>query len=1533
MEDVLSDYGTQWIRNIQLIKQDLEPLLPTRTQKITRTTINAYTAFLQDQSFLEKDFCFFSSVIPAIVTSTASEDAKGRSIEGHLIAAGGRDTIRNRPRWAIPLCGGEPAHWVLSWVDFSTSRYGLYNSMPQIRSRAWAEPLFILTCEYVLRYVDTPRPNWRGEGWKFVEIAPLPLRQQVDTWSCGLFVLLAIQEFASPGSDVYAEGREVIEVVKQAVMKELLSLPVFQYQKRRHAELLDATSDSLTPQEPGTERDTVSPDPKQRKATNVRRITSFLGTGSGDHNSTPSPSSTSETGPRVTVELKCKTVAATQSIAHFFAASKAQSSRAGSSESSSTVANGPVDHASPPPSEPHDVPCQHLKGPQYTYYIETTQTRSLGGVSIERHAIEARKLFPYKKLPAMKGAPAPSLIKIEIPPDGNAEISEPKWTSAEHRQLDDVLQSFARWIVDFGAHAIRATQCQLHTTNQSGVCDACEQLRHDTGLQQSLQRSSLMQKEHERKLPEDIHQDPLLYALWTRMKDNDLFRCYLELYQYARAGKLIKHEMNESICKVLSDKVRREDSENPKLKHGIRYTEPYLQFSFMMRGRGQFSAQNYVILGEHIPLPNPRTIRALVSKSDDCLQNPDLHYENISLSGDCTKVRQRVTYSSDFGGHILGSTLALDDCIVKEAADIDRVMECICDEQAYAKQTRAILIKVPQPQIPPFIIALLPTTGKDDTKLIHGYHCRILEMAAQVSLPIITFAADGAASELNAQVMMDNKVSSLPPVMYQYPAFGIMLKAPVFKVTGPVVSVSDPEHARKTARNQLQHGTHMASLGRGYLVYRTLIALNEVPNSGLVLSDVQNVDKQDDSAAHRLFHTEALKATTYKGEDAQTNIEEDFLGLHVFLSVFGLLFDSWLNRRMTARDRVLSALRARFFLHIWWTHIKSLSTFYPDLYSTQRSFISAASFKILNRLCDTLVLLVLIYAEYYPNEAFCPWLLGTNLLEHFFGTARSLVPNFSYPELLKLVKLARKSTGATKECTARSGYILDYDDSPLTADELVRARVKLTRPDLKKLVELAASEAKAISSKILRMRVPRSPWELAPINAPTSRKKNRSTKDDTDDIDTTDSDSDLSDEDFDESSDDDSNAGEDNSDTLQDGSISERTEIAAAEVGRLVALSEDLEATREEIESLQVPSGARLNQPLGAASAKDVKPLTKTGTMHRLNARHDPKDEQSETGTAGPILQSEFVGSTTGDVSIASLLALRTRHQEGTKVRSQRIVQIDSKFHAREKTNATHEPSTWDGATPAVSQMAGTLSGARAAKESVVLDSEWALKKYNDSEMAETTKTVVKTLPSSTSKGMSTSKKAIGVTMKEATHRVRVLQQLQGATPRAISTRTMCWTEVLKGVSCKVPLTVVPNVLGRNISTANPLQIGSTVLMKNKSGRIYVGDVLDILKKVSNCYASVTESTDGKGVTNLSLTVYLECNASEIEPDDDDDYYEDEDADQPSPPPVFLCKDQRCGQEGYLHTHARMQDLVYHFGLIRSILKDGDSGKSAPAKK
>ncbi|KAH9947489.1 hypothetical protein B0H21DRAFT_680678, partial [Amylocystis lapponica] len=166
--------------------------------------------------------------------------------------------------------------------------------------------------------------------------------------------------------------------------------------------------------------------------------------------------------------------------------------------------------------------------------------------------------------------------------------------------------------------------------------------------------------------------------------------------------------------------------------------------------------------------------------------------------------------------------------------------------------------------------------------------------------------------------------------------------------------------------------------------------------------DVENVDKQDDGAARRMFHSIALTATTEQTGDS-IGVKEEFVGLFVYLFIFGELIDAWLNRRMTVQDRVLAALRARFFLHIWYTHIKAMAARFPDLYSTKRSFISPASFNIFNRLCDSLVLLVLAYARVYHDYAFCPWVHGTELVEHFFGLARTLLPNFTYAEFLKLV--------------------------------------------------------------------------------------------------------------------------------------------------------------------------------------------------------------------------------------------------------------------------------------------------------------------------------------------------------------------------------------------------------------------------------------------------------------------------------------------------------------------------------------------------
>lgn len=158
-------------------------------------------------------------------------------------------------------------------------------------------------------------------------------------------------------------------------------------------------------------------------------------------------------------------------------------------------------------------------------------------------------------------------------------------------------------------------------------------------------------------------------------------------------------------------------------------------------------------------------------------------------------------------------------------------------------------------------------------------------MSAELKLNVITLSADGAAPELLAQEMMDQEQSTHPPLVYTYDLYGIYLKAPVFD-TGPCISLSDPSHLRKTGRNQLEYGTHTASLGNGFVTQSSLIDLWRVDGSGLVCKDVENVDKQDDGAARRIFHTVALDACTVMKDGVQ-QISEGFLGLFVYLFVLG----------------------------------------------------------------------------------------------------------------------------------------------------------------------------------------------------------------------------------------------------------------------------------------------------------------------------------------------------------------------------------------------------------------------------------------------------------------------------------------------------------------------------------------------------------------------------------------------------------------------------------------------------------------------
>jgi hypothetical protein len=371
----------------------------------------------------------------------------------------------------------------------------------------------------------------------------------------------------------------------------------------------------------------------------------------------------------------------------------------------------------------------------------------------------------------------------------------------------------------------------------------------------------------------------------------------------------------------------------------------------------------------------------------------------------------------------------------------------------------------------------------------------------------------------------------------------------------------------------------------------------------------------------------------------------------------GTLFEAWLNPRMSIRDRIISAFRARFWLHICHEHIIKMSSKFGDLYSSTRSFISPASFHIFNRLCDTLVLLVIAYRRYYPDQPFCPWLLGTEFLEHFFGLARMLLPNFTFAEFWKMVQhiMVRQqilSTGKftkKQERTSAVGYIMDFDTSHMTAEDQYLQPSTLDDQDIRLLIETAHSEAIRVCKDIISLPIPSLPFQLKPLGA-HSRKKKAVTANE-------------SDENSDSAEDSDGDAiedGDDESDkAIADGmsadDISPLAADAAEHSARYSALCEDYNIVVAEL------------------TARDG-PTTSTASVAERVSSTIVVSAPATSAVSDAHLNKSSIIDDSGKASITLILRERERLQGGTTAKSERVVRIDPKFALKKVVGPDGEP-------------------------------------------------------------------------------------------------------------------------------------------------------------------------------------------------------------------------------------------------------------------
>ena len=55
-------------------------------------------------------------------------------------------------------------------------------------------------------------------------------------------------------------------------------------------------------------------------------------------------------------------------------------------------------------------------------------------------------------------------------------------------------------------------------------------------------------------------------------------------------------------------------------------------------------------------------------------------------------------------------------------------------------------------------------------------------------------------------------------------------------------------------------------------------------------------------------------------------------------------------------------------------------------------------------MAESLVMLIMVHREYYPNYLLFLWKYGTEALEHIFGISRQVIADFNFYEFYKIQK-------------------------------------------------------------------------------------------------------------------------------------------------------------------------------------------------------------------------------------------------------------------------------------------------------------------------------------------------------------------------------------------------------------------------------------------------------------------------------------------------------------------------------------------------
>ncbi|KAJ7875765.1 hypothetical protein B0H14DRAFT_2568615 [Mycena olivaceomarginata] len=478
---------------------------------------------------------------------------------------------------------------------------------------------------------------------------------------------------------------------------------------------------------------------------------------------------------------------------------------------------------------PEEVKCQGLHGDGYREYAYQMGDSSLGGVGATAWLRFAPQLFPYKMWSrnGVSEDAASSYASDTEPAEPVDEILSEKrnrWTEYEKRRLHQSLQLAARWIIHSNSGSIFAKGCHRVTANRDGTCSACIAIGCSEGLKRGVRRAlalaqlplddftkrikkrlaftPLIRSEHAAVTAKANLGTPAVMKILSSKAKYGPAGVFLGLYQTVTARR--SRRPGNFHC----DRGAALGQGHTKKK--IQRARQYTEFATMKPSPIQFNGWN--------DWRNFSTRR--VAKSAVRLISPDLCPENLFAAldfaklmnydgpwicgGDATKLRPLLTTSTEFSekssAHVVGSTLPIRNVLFTSSEEQSRIILEIEAKKAIATQVHVIGMKIPLPGMPVFPVRFQATKGKVKAEELRDIQLEFRSLCGKAGIKLLASSADGASSETKAQRLLMN-AKTAERLSYLNPKFGVFLSCPVYPDTGPYICTTDPDHARKTARN------------------------------------------------------------------------------------------------------------------------------------------------------------------------------------------------------------------------------------------------------------------------------------------------------------------------------------------------------------------------------------------------------------------------------------------------------------------------------------------------------------------------------------------------------------------------------------------------------------------------------------------------------------------------------------------------------------------------------------------------------------